>query len=293
MLSTASHVKCQGTCKSVAISTAFLGSSQRTSHHTQPTQVTTALPTYNTPQHGEDATITFALTLPAHRYRSNASPSFTPHRLPQAVSLQRLTAGAPQRSLHIGVKNYRALDLTDKLPATAKALSQVSRSVRVESLSIYYSVNDFTASCFYWPTTLEAQQEVSRIDEWFALFGEVAARHVRALLIWHLRIYKSMGATYLFVPSTLHLRRMDVFPHWDAFYDEYRAAFRARIARQSNHLHWDEDLLDHVDQERRKKFPVGAFTLLANSVSNRKHCSCCSQVCSWSYPTPPSLTRRS
>jgi len=186
----------------------------------------------------------------------------------------------------------RALNLVDKLPATAKALSQVSRSVRAESLSIYYSVNDFIANFFYWPTTLRAQQEISRTDEWFALFGEVAARRLRTLLIYHLRICTLIGVTYISVPSTPHLRRPDILHRWDAFYDEYRAAFRARVARQSNHFHWDRDLLDDADKER-KTIPVGSILSLANSVSHRKHCSCCSQVCSWSYPIPLGLTRRS
>lgn len=33
----------------------------------------------------------------------------------------------------------------------------------------------------------------------------------------------------------------------------------------------------------------GRFVLLASSVSNRMRCSCCSQVCSSSHPTPRSL----
>ena len=50
------------------------------------------------------------------------------------------------------LKSDKAVSLTDKLPVTAKALSQVSRSVRAEALSTHFSMNLFSANFSYWPT---------------------------------------------------------------------------------------------------------------------------------------------
>jgi hypothetical protein len=43
----------------------------------------------------------------------------------------------------------KSLELTGKMTAEARALSQVSRSVRAESMSIYYSENTFYAHLRY------------------------------------------------------------------------------------------------------------------------------------------------
>jgi hypothetical protein len=154
------------------------------------------------------------------------------------------------------VESDIALMLTDKLPATAQALSQVSRSIRAESLSMFFSANYFTAKLSYWSTAREAQQEVSRIEQWSAVFGELVARHIRALLILHLCILTLGGGTHFSVSSDI--RSVDRFTHWDAFFDEYRAAFRARIARQTNHFRWTRDMVDEMDKAE-KVYPVGAF----------------------------------
>lgn len=85
-------------------------------------------------------------------------------------------------SLVLGTNN--AIQLTRRLPATAKALSQVSRIIRAESLSTYYSVNSFKVVLHYWSPD-EAQRAVSCIEEWHDLFGNLAARHVRTLSVEH------------------------------------------------------------------------------------------------------------
>ena len=76
------------------------------------------------------------------------------------------------------------LKLVDKLPPSARALSQVSRIIRAESLSTYYSVNSFKVVLHYWSPD-EAQRAVSCIEEWHDLFGNLAARHVRTLSVEH------------------------------------------------------------------------------------------------------------
>ena len=157
------------------------------------------------------------------------------------------------------LKSDKAVSLTDKLPVTAKALSQVSRSVRAEALSTHFSMNLFSANFSYWPTAREAQQEISRIEQWSAVFGELAARHIRALLIMHMCVFTFRRGTHFSVGSDL--RHVDRFTHWDAFFDEYRAAFRARIARQSNHFRWGRDVVDEMDRPEKeiKGYHVGAF----------------------------------
>lgn len=79
----------------------------------------------------------------------------------------------------------------------AKALSQVSRSVRAESMSIYYSKNTYHAhlsrefgSRGPW-RALDWIKEVFRIEEWSLLFGELVAP-----LIPSLRIYTAMNMWY-------------------------------------------------------------------------------------------------
>jgi hypothetical protein len=146
--------------------------------------------------------------------------------------------------------------LTDKLPATAKALSQVCRSIRAESLSTHFSVNRFTVKHLYWATTREAQQEVARIDKWFALFGELAARHTRALTILHMCIFTMSNSTLFSISANIH--RVGKLPHWNDFFDEYRAAFLARVRRHSNHSDWGCDELDNIEK-CEKVFPVGVM----------------------------------
>ena len=109
------------------------------------------------------------------------------------------------------------------------------------------------------PHAREAQQEISRIEQWSAVFGELAARHIRALLIMHMCVFTFRRGTHFSVGSDL--RHVDRFTHWDAFFDEYRAAFRARIARQSNHFRWGRDVVDEMDRPEKeiKGYPVGAF----------------------------------
>jgi hypothetical protein len=149
------------------------------------------------------------------------------------------------------------LNLIDKLPAPAKALSQVSCSVRAESLSVHYSVNRFTVNHLEWTTIREAQQEVSRIEKWFTLFGKLAAPHIRSLAIIHACIATMLELTFFHVSQdTLQVPRI---PHWDAFFDEYRASFLARISRHSNHFHWGRDMLDDMPLAKtyKKVSPVG------------------------------------
>jgi hypothetical protein len=82
-----------------------------------------------------------------------------------------------------------SLDLTGKLTKTAKALSQVSHSVRAESMGIYYSENTFHAYLKRWWTRIGWrrwpiwEKEFRRIEEWAMLFGELAGPHLTTLRI--------------------------------------------------------------------------------------------------------------
>jgi hypothetical protein len=80
--------------------------------------------------------------------------------------------------------------VTGKLTAEARALSQVSRAVRAESVSIYYSVNTFYAhlaqdfdSTGGW-RALHWARTVSRIERWSNVFGELVAPRLPSLCIY-------------------------------------------------------------------------------------------------------------
>ena len=149
----------------------------------------------------------------------------------------------------------REIGLVDVLPATAKALSQVSRSVRTESMSVFYSENSFMEMCEYRSTAHETQQEVNNAEGWFAVFGKLAAPHIRSLAIAYVEFYAPKGDPYMFCPAFPDLHGVDNLPHLDRFYEEYRASALARIVRQSNHSHWARDLED----SRLDNFPIGTF----------------------------------
>jgi hypothetical protein len=95
----------------------------------------------------------------------------------------------------------KTIALTGKLTAEARALSQVSRAVRAESMSIYYSENTFYAYLSEdWDTTgglraLHWAKAVSRIERWSHVFGELVAPRLPSL---HLCItcYRSMRYIY-------------------------------------------------------------------------------------------------
>jgi hypothetical protein len=90
-----------------------------------------------------------------------------------------------------------SLLLTGKMTAEAKALSQVSRSVRAESMSIYYSENTFHAHLtLYWNSmgSYRAESwtpEVFRVEQWCIIFGELVAPLLPSLRLdlakqaWH------------------------------------------------------------------------------------------------------------
>lgn len=147
----------------------------------------------------------------------------------------------------------RWLALVDDLQHTAKALSQVSRTVRTESLSMYYSENNFAETFQYWRTPLGAQQRTTDIEEWFSIYGKRAAQHIRALSILHLELYAPEGDPFVFSLRPPEL--LSELPHLDVFYEEMRALFLARIVRQSNHPHWAHDPKDH----RMSNHPIGLF----------------------------------
>jgi hypothetical protein len=79
------------------------------------------------------------------------------------------------------------LELTGKLSATARALSQVSRSVRTESLGIYFSENDFFAYFSKrWNVHGRARDtrylgDIPQTEGWAGLFGRLAAPRLRSL----------------------------------------------------------------------------------------------------------------
>jgi hypothetical protein len=144
----------------------------------------------------------------------------------------------------------------DKLSTTTKALSQVSRTVRAESLSTYYSVNNFKSILTYWGSPVELQQEVSRIEKWFTLFGKLAAPHIRALGVYYLGFFILKNDAYFIgIPTIDRITQITV---GDQFFEEFRTAFLARIVRQSNHSEWTRDL----DDPLLANFPIGVFQSL-------------------------------
>jgi hypothetical protein len=153
-------------------------------------------------------------------------------------------------------EDERFLALVDDRQDTAKALSQVSRTIRTESLSVYYSENDFAETFQYWRTPLGTQHKVADVEEWFAIFGKLAAQHIRSLSILHLDIYAHEGQHLVFSLRPPDL--LSTFPRLDAFHEEMRALFLARIVRQSNHPHWARGPKDH----KMSSYPIGLFRAL-------------------------------
>jgi hypothetical protein len=150
------------------------------------------------------------------------------------------------------------LKLVDRLPPSARALSQVSRTVRAESLGIYYSVNDFNACLHYWSTRNAAQQKVRHIENWYTLFGKLAAPNIRTLTMCHMSLF-TMGNDTYFMTFPM-IRRITIFTHGDEFFDQLRASFVARISRQSNHFRW---ALDRSDP-KFDMWPIGMFQALGD-----------------------------
>ena len=122
-------------------------------------------------------------------------------------------------------------------------------------MSVFYSENSFMEMCEYRSTAHETQQVVNNAEGWFAVFGKLAAPHIRSLAIAYVEFYAPKGDPYMFCPAFPDLHGVDNLPHLDRFYEEYRAAALARIVRQSNHSHWARDLED----SRLDNFPIGAF----------------------------------
>jgi len=83
----------------------------------------------------------------------------------------------------IAVRSEDSLELTGNLSPIAKALSQVSRAVRVESLGIYFSENDFHAylSRYYAHRDLYYRSGIPQTEDWMILFGELATPRIRSL----------------------------------------------------------------------------------------------------------------
>lgn len=73
------------------------------------------------------------------------------------------------------------------LTPTAKALIQVSRTVRAESISVYFSINKFR----YWATTTKIhppsssfrnlRYDTRRLESWLAVWGDLAVPHIRTI----------------------------------------------------------------------------------------------------------------
>jgi len=88
-----------------------------------------------------------------------------------------------------------SLQLTGTMTAEAKALSQVSRAVRADSMSIYYSENTFYAHLSQdWNVSgpIRARcriNEVARDEEWSIIFGELVAPRLHSLRIELARDY--------------------------------------------------------------------------------------------------------
>jgi hypothetical protein len=140
-------------------------------------------------------------------------------------------------------------EVCGKLSAAAKAFSQISRTVRTESLSIYFAENNFdTGNLIYWSTPDEAQQEISKTEKWLAFFGKLAAPHIHALPILHGNMITVRRHTIFFhnmrhkqfPPSggPVKLGTPIVLDHGDDFFEEYRALVLARVAKEGERFYW-------------------------------------------------------
>jgi len=76
-----------------------------------------------------------------------------------------------------------SLYLIGKLPATVKSLSQVSRTVRSEALSLYYPENTFRVTRRSGELVSSLRKGSLNIEKWVGLFGSFAAPHIRSLCI--------------------------------------------------------------------------------------------------------------
>lgn len=74
------------------------------------------------------------------------------------------------------------LELISQLPATAKALRQVSRAVGAESLAVYYSKNSFVVDfdCAYTGLGDDGYS----INGWISVFGGFAVHHLRSICVY-------------------------------------------------------------------------------------------------------------
>ena len=83
------------------------------------------------------------------------------------------------------LRSETSLELTGNLSPTAKALSQVSRAVRIESLGVYFSENDFHAYLSSWWDNgyrdVYYTSGVPETEDWMALFGELATPRLRSI----------------------------------------------------------------------------------------------------------------
>ena len=139
----------------------------------------------------------------------------------------------------------KSLQLTGKMTAEAKALSQVSRSVRAESMSIYYSENTFHAHLsHHWNSSgiFRARnwvKEVSRIEDWTIIFGELAAPRLPSLRIdlarvtWHTYQTGSVDFKELGQPFTWTAHQEESFERSEASMPELEAFALAVLRPQS------------------------------------------------------------
>jgi hypothetical protein len=78
-------------------------------------------------------------------------------------------------------ENNSPLGLIRQLPATAKALRQVSRAVGAASLAVYYSKNSFVVDVYC--AHIGLGHDVDFINGWISVFGGFAVHHLRSICV--------------------------------------------------------------------------------------------------------------
>jgi hypothetical protein len=118
--------------------------------------------------------------MPVRRSRRVAfRDSFRFNDLPQ--ELRDEVYGMALRNEVSHERTGKSLELTGKMTPEARALSQVSRSVRMESMNVYYSENIFHVHLGpYWcrGELTRARywvEKITLIEEWAFIFGELVA----------------------------------------------------------------------------------------------------------------------
>jgi len=187
----------------------------------------------------------------------------------------------------------KPLELTDKMTAEARALSQVSRSVRAESMSIYYSENTFYAYLGYRWNAMGSHraatwtQALSRVEQWCIIFGELVAPRLPSLRLdlakmpWHTYQTASVDFKISIQPLAWNTHQEPGYERSDAFEPELEAFALAvlrpkgKIIRTATSLRLFllgvQVITEQYSQRRAEEMPATALLYLESQTELQKH----------------------